>query len=203
MKAIGHLLADDDGILVPFKRSPNQGGHFEPRFIVMHYTAGRSAESAAAWLCNPKAKASAHFVIGRDGHIIQLVPLNCRAWHAGKSDWNELSGLNEFSYGIELDNPGWLVRKGGRWTSLALGTQYDDADVIEAPHKNGGAVRGWLAYPEAQILAAYGVCEALVDHAPLVDVIGHDDIAPSRKLDPGPAFPMDSFRSWLFGREGK
>ena len=60
---------------------------------------------------------------------------------------------------------------------------------------------GWAAYPEQQILAAYAACEALIDHLPTIeDVIGHDDVAPGRKRDPGPAFPMESFRSWLFGR---
>src|SRR6187402_1489676 len=128
-----HRLQSDDGKDVPFRETKNCGGAaYEPRYLVMHYTAGRSADSAASWLCNVKARASAHLVIGRDGSIIQLVPFNVLAWHAGTSAWQDgetrVTGLNRYSIGIELDNPGRVVRKGNQWRSLALGTEYEDSE---------------------------------------------------------------------------
>ena len=70
----------------------------------MHYTAGASAESSIDWLTNPDARASAHVLIARDGGITQLVPFDRRAWHAGRSRWKDRTGLNGWSFGIELDN---------------------------------------------------------------------------------------------------
>jgi N-acetylmuramoyl-L-alanine amidase len=203
MRIVDHRLVLDGGP-VDFRPTPNKGGTLQPRFLVMHYTAGRSAEGSADWLCNPLARASAHLVIGKDGRIIQLLPFNVVAWHAGVSNWHDgrtrLQGLNQHSIGIELDNPGRLVRQGARWRSLFLGTVYDDVDVMEAVHKNESRSAGWHIYPSDQLEVAFSVAAMLVREYRLEDVIGHDDIAPDRKSDPGPAFPMDSFRSRLFGR---
>jgi len=73
--------------------------------------------------------------------------------------------------------------------------------VIVAKHKNGGKELGWHTFGQKQIADIYLACEALVDAYPtLTEVAGHDDVAPGRKKDPGPAFPMDEFRAWLFDR---
>jgi N-acetylmuramoyl-L-alanine amidase len=204
MKITDHLLFDDEGQPVPFQRSPNRGEIFKPRYLIIHYTAGRSAESSADWLCQPRARASAHVVIGKDGKIIQLVPFNVVAWHAGKSRWTagatELVGMNRYALGIELDNPGKLVRQGRKWWSLSLGASFDDAEVIEATHKNEGQPAGWFAYPQPQLDAALEVASLMFATYGLEDVLGHDDVAPTRKVDPGPAFPMESFRTKLLGR---
>jgi N-acetylmuramoyl-L-alanine amidase len=205
MRILDHRLVHEGHGAVEFRQSPNHGGALSrPRFLVMHYTAGRSADSAAKWLCNPAAKASAHLVIGKDGAVKQLLPFNVVAWHAGKSEWRDgeklYTGLNKCSIGIELDNPGRLVRQGARWRSLALGTDYDDADGVTLTHKNEAQPSGWHLYPTAQLDAAFEIAQLLVETYGLKDVIGHDDVAPGRKSDPGPAFPMESFRSRLFGR---
>ena len=73
-------------------------------------------------------------------------------------------------------------------------------DVVLAAHKSGGPVRPWAAYPVAQIEAAIGVAQAIVSAYGLKDIIGHEDIAPGRKTDPGPAFPMASFKARVMGR---
>lgn len=204
MRIKSHRLVGSQGKPIPFRESPNHGGRLNPSFLVMHYTAGRSAESSAGWLCDPRAKASAHLVIGKDGKIIQLVPFDVVAWHAGKSSWSdggkELVGMNNYAIGIELDNPGRLLRKGNRWRSLLLGLDYDDKDVLEATHKHESAPAGWYVYPQAQLDAALEVAALLFEQYGLRDVLGHDDIAPGRKTDPGPAFPLDAFRSRLVGR---
>lgn len=204
MKIEDHRLLNDQGAPVPFRSSPNHGGALAARYLVMHFTAGRSAESSAGWLCDPRAKASAHVVVGADGSVIQLVPFDVVAWHAGASTWTDdgvqLVGMNKYSIGIELDNPGRLVHAGEGWRSLELGAEYPAAEGIEATHKNETRPSGWHIYPQVQLEVAMEVALLLFQAYELKDVVGHDDIAPGRKCDPGPAFPMDSFRGRLLGR---
>lgn len=199
MKLINHRLYHDDDEPYPYRETPNRSGVYTPRFLVMHYTAGSNAEQSINWLTQTRAKASAHVVIGRDGDITQLAPFNIVTWHAGTSHWKDYKGLNKYSIGIELDNPGPLNRAGNDWVSW-FGGRYDASEVIEAVHKNRSVLQGWLLYTQAQMEATLELSELLVEAYGLEDVIGHDDIAPTRKTDPGPAFPMESFRSRLFGR---
>lgn len=199
MRVSNHRLLQDDGAPIPFQKSPNQSSTIEPEFLVMHYTAGRSAGSSINWLTDPNAKASAHLVISDDGEITQLVAFNRKAWHAGVSRWEGRSGVNNFSIGIEFDNPGILKRQGGRWTN-AWGDEIDQSRVVEAEHKNGGPVRGWYAYNATQLESAREVAACLVRHYGLRSVIGHDDVSPDRKVDPGPAFPMNLFSGIAQGR---
>lgn len=195
-----HRLEDESGEPVRFVRSPNQGGTFNPRYLIMHYTAGRSAESSLRWLTNRDARASAHILIGRDGSITQMVGFNRRAWHAGQSEWNGLIGMSRHSIGIELDNAGVMTRRAGQWFSW-FNQAYPDEDVVEATHKHHSTSKGWHTFSEVQLQAAIGVATAIVRKYGLLDVLGHDDISPTRKVDPGPAFPMLSFRSLVMGRE--
>jgi Negative regulator of beta-lactamase expression len=202
MKIKNHRLFHDDDTEYPFvSNNPNQGGVIQPLYLIIHYTAGADAQSSIAWLTNPVSQASAHLVIARDGSITQLVPFNKRAWHAGKSKWAGLSGLNGHSIGIELDNAGRLVRKNGRWHSPISKIEYPDSEVIEAVHKHETTPAGWLDYTARQIEAAIEVGGLLVSKYELKDVLGHDDISPMRKVDPGPAFPMESYRSKVMGRK--
>jgi AmpD protein len=101
---------------------------------------------------------SAHFLVRRDGALIQFVACKARAWHAGASSWNGRAGCNDYSIGIELE-----------------GT--DD-----------------IAYTAAQYAALARLVRALRRRYPIADVVGHSDIAPGRKTDPGPAFDWDRFR---------
>jgi N-acetylmuramoyl-L-alanine amidase len=149
--------------------------------------------SAANWLCLKAARASAHLVIGRGGEIIQLVPFDVVAWHAREA--------NKYSIGIELDNPGPLVWVDGTWRSLVLGTQYDKTDVALLQHSKGGASRGWLLYTQAQIKLMREIGRLLVESYPTIkDFVGHEDVS-AHKLDPGPAWDMESLRTSVFGRE--
>jgi len=200
MKIKAHKLHQDDGSQVPFRRSPNQSGQISPRFLVMHYTAGSSAEGSISWLTNPVARASAHLVIGRDGSITQLVLFNRKAWHAGRSQWRGISGLNSHSIGIEIDNAGKLQGSPGRWRT-STGRAVSDSDVVELPHKFDGVTRAWQTYTDVQMEAVIKVAATLVQHYGIEEIIGHDDISPGRKSDPGPAFPMDAVRARAMGRE--
>ncbi|MDO9220504.1 MAG: N-acetylmuramoyl-L-alanine amidase [Thiobacillus sp.] len=203
MKIHGHRLVQADGNAARFAVSPNIGRVIAPRFLVIHYTAGSSAASTVAWFQKRESRVSAHLVIARDGSPTQLVPFNREAWHAGHSSWGNLSGLNRYSIGIELDNAGRLQRSGGKWISPLTRRSYRDSEVTLACHKNdppGSPPCGWHAYSPEQIEATLECGLALFKHYPLTDILGHDDIAPGRKRDPGPDFPLESVRARLQGR---
>lgn len=199
MRVENHVLIEADAKFE--KTSPNKSAGIQQKFLLIHYTAGVSAESSVAWLCNPQAKASAHLVIGRDGSIAQLVRFDERAWHAGESQWGLLKGLNQYSIGIELDNEGLLTRRGdGKWVFGK--TVIADDQVILAPHRLDPAAvqRGWKAYPQVQLDVLQEVAAALHAAYQFEAILGHDDVAWPRKSDPGPAFPMETLRARIFGR---
>ncbi len=199
-----HRLLRDDGTAVAFVPTPNGGGALRngrPKYVVMHFTASGSARSSVDWFRNPRAKASAHLVIGPDGAMTQMVNLNQRAWHAGRSSWKGLDGLNDHSVGVELVNWGALQGGRGAWRSWT-GTPVEDARVVEAAHRNSpGQVRGWEIFDAAQIDAAAAAVAAIAEAYGIGpgEVIGHDDISPIRKTDPGPAWDMERFRAQVFG----
>lgn len=201
MKIVNHRLVRDDGSAYPFKATPNQGGTIDPRWLVMHYTAGGSAQESIGWLANKDSKASAHVVISRDGAITQMVDFNRRAWHAGESKWKGVNGLNGHSIGIELDGFGFLGNAGpGKWKFR--GTSIPDSDVVVARHKFGSPNGGWPRYPQRQLDVALELARLLVKTYGLEDVIGHEDISPGRKQDPGPAFDMAGFRASCMAADG-
>lgn len=185
-----------------FQQSPNvsEGRTIAPQLIVVHFTAGRSAKSSIDHLLKPGSGASAHLVIGLDGSITQLARFNQRAWHAGRSAWRGRRDVNSFSIGIELDNPGRLEPVGDQYKAW-FGAIYSPDKVVKAVHKNEHKLSCWHLYPEVQLDACMSVCEALTAQYSIADIVGHEDISPGRKTDPGPAFPMESFRSRLFGRD--
>lgn len=203
MKVHNHRLIRDDAVAARFAVSPHTGGMIAPRFLVIHYTASSSAASTVAWFQHQDSRVSAHLVIARDGTPTQLVPFNRAAWHAGRSSWGSLKGLNRYSIGVELDNAGRLLRSGGKWISPLTRRSYPDSEVTLACHKNdppGTPPCGWHAYTSAQIESTLECGLTLFKHYPLTDILGHDDIAPGRKSDPGPDFPLASMRARLQGR---
>ncbi len=205
IKVENHRIVDPENkVKISFEETPNVSGPFKdglPDTVIIHYTAGSSAESSAAWLKNPSAKASAHLVVGKKGQIIQLAPFNIRTWHAGRSAWKGRTGLNQYSIGIELDNAG-LLNKSGEGYLTSFNKKIDDANVVLARHKLGTEERAWEAYTPKQIEVAEQICMALKEAYNISEILGHDDIAPTRKVDPGPAFPLVALQnSVLFGRD--
>jgi len=163
-----------------------------PELLVIHFTAGMSAESSISWWRNPGAKgASAHIVIDRDGTVIQCRAFNKTCGHAGVSKWRGKVGANAFSVGIELANAGDSVSgdppKAFKKYPLVAG-------ALKAKHKNGGPDALWEKYPQPQLDACFAVARAITERYKLADICGHEDIAPNRKNDPGPAFPMLALR---------
>lgn len=182
------------------ERTNNKGGNMIPTFIIIHFTAGSSAESSVDWFKNPGAGASAHLVIDRNGKIWQLIDFKLKAWHAGRSRWAEHLNFNDFSIGIELDNPGRMRKDGEKFVAW-FGKEYAKGNVLEALHKHEDNISYWHNYTEKQIETCLEVCKLIMQKYPTIkDILGHEDIAPIRKNDPGPLFPMENFRARLLGR---
>ncbi len=200
---MGFSIADD-GLLQGDKVTHElvtgkDSGNFEPGqldMIVMHYTAGTTLSGAVSHLAKPHVKASAHLVLGRDGSIVQMIPLNRKAWHAGRSEYANRTGINQYSIGIEMVNAGPLKRAGSHFVSL-YGGRFDEEEGMEAVHRNESGARHWHIYTEAQIMCAFELCGALVERFNIQYIVGHEEVAPQRKTDPGPAFPLDTLRDQL------
>ncbi len=126
--------------------------------LVLHYTGMKTAADALDRMCDPAAKVSAHYCIDEDGSITRLVPEDKRAWHAGKSFWRGETDINGRSIGVELVNPGHEF--------------------------------GYRPFPEIQMTALILLASAVTRRhgIPARNVVGHSDIAPSRKRDPGEMF---------------
>ncbi len=127
--------------------------------LVLHYTGMQDAASAIQRLCDPAAKVSAHYLVAEDGQVVRMVAEDKRAWHAGKSHWRGVDNLNSSSIGIELVNPGHEF--------------------------------GYRPFPDAQIDALVPLVNDIVKRHGITrgNVVGHSDIAPARKQDPGELFP--------------
>lgn len=179
----------DTAVRLEYPKGPEL---FPRRFLVFHFTSGASAKSSVDFWRTPEAKgAEAHVIVDRDGTIYQIRPFNQKCDHAGTSTWTCPNGngkfafLNGCSIGIEMANAG---------DNAALARKYSKLPLVKARHKNGGPLQEWEAYTPEQVEAAKQIAAALVKRYNLDDVIGHDDIAPDRKNDPGPAFPMQAVR---------
>ena len=154
-----------------------------PDMIVLHYTAGTSAESSSIFLTRPDVSASAHLVIGRKGEVFQLVPFHIEAWHAGKSWYAGRGGLNRYSIGIELDNLGKLRFSGDLFVAECGRVVLPDEVYTDC---SGDHPTYWHRYTERQIRVLQEIFSLLEETYPIRDVVGHSVITP-RKIDPGPA----------------
>jgi N-acetylmuramoyl-L-alanine amidase len=127
--------------------------------ILLHYTGMPDANAALEKLCSPQSELSAHYVVFEDSRIVQCVPEGRRAWHAGVSSWAGETDVNSCSIGVEIANPG---------------------------HDNG-----YPDYPRRQIAAVIALCRGIIARRgiPADRVLGHSDVAPGRKRDPGERFP--------------
>ena len=178
---VNHRLMGDRVVhLVSAKNTRHLEG---PDMIVLHYTAGTSAESSALFLTRPDVSASAHLVIGRDGEVFQLVPFNIEAWHAGKSWYAGRGGLNRYSIGIELDNLGKLRFSGNLFIAECGRVVTPDEVYTDC---SGDSPTYWHRYTARQIRVLREICTLLEETYPIRDVVGHSVITP-RKIDPGPA----------------
>ncbi len=171
-----------------------------PDSLIIHYTAGRSGESSARHLAKDEVKASAHLVIDQSGKVYQVVPFNKKSWHAGRSSYNGRKYYNHFSIGIEVDNAGVLTQSGAEFVSW-FGKRYKADEAVRAVHRNENTARYWHIYTEEQIAVCEEISALLVAHYGMKEILGHEEISPGRKSDPGPAFPLDKLRDDIFSRD--
>ena len=129
--------------------------------LILHYTGMQSAQAALDRLCDPAARVSSHYVVDEAGAVHALVPEDARAWHAGVSSWRGHTELNARSIGIEIVNPGH------EW--------------------------GYRPFPALQMAAVCELCLAVLARHPIParNVVGHSDVAPDRKQDPGELFDWE------------
>ena len=129
------------------------------KFLVIHYTGMQSERESIKRLCNPKSKVSSHYLISQNGKVYQIVMDNRIAWHAGKSCWGKYKNLNKNSIGIEL------VNKGHRY--------------------------GYTNFGKKKINSLKKICKKIIKKYKIkkINIVGHSDIAPLRKIDPGEKFP--------------
>jgi len=188
-------IAEHELVGVKKSRALAVGEVIEPWLLVIHYTANQSATETVSWFQSPQSHVSAHLVVDFAGAITQMVPFNRRANHAGKSRWRDKEGCNAFSIGIEIVNPGPLRRRADGSFVDFNGKSWD-GKVVEARHKNGNAdFRFWAEYTAEQVATVREACLAIVKAYGVREIVGHEDIAPTRKFDPGPAFPLQLLSS--------
>lgn len=193
-----------DSPKVELKRDRQKhGGIIRPTLIVIHYAVTHSLDYTVA------AQAArgywAHLSIdgyadgGAQYQVYQALPFNEQGSHAGSSSWQGRDRCNEFSIGIEIANPGPLVRDAQGALRTVYGKLWHEHDALKAPHSSlpkNHAWQHWARYSDQEFDILVEVCRALISEYPSIDSIaGHDEISPGRKFDPGPAFDMDYLRS--------
>jgi len=194
-----HLLLDSERKPVSIAAATSLGALSERRLIVVHFS-GAPAESAAAYFAQPEAASSVHVMISRDGQVRQLLPFDFAAHHAGVATWRGIGSLNSRSIAIDLENLGVLARKEGRWVAWT-GNEVPAADVVTATESSA---TGWHRYTEAQLRSFLEVACSIRDAYPSIEeIVGHDQISPGRKTDPGPAFPLRAMQLRIFGRPAR
>lgn len=156
-------LEADSGHVAKLAPSPNFGerrgaGSDGANMLIMHYTGMLNCAKAIAWLANPESNVSCHYVVDVDGTITQMVAERHRAWHAGAGYWAGEKDINSVSVGIEIHNPGHEL--------------------------------GYPEFPEAQMRAVTALAQDIIrrNRIPAQRVLGHSDVAPLRKGDPGEKF---------------
>lgn len=192
---------------VRFVAARCSGGAIQPEIIILHDTAGRLAKgSSVAWFTDKKCQTSAHIVIETDGTIVQMVPFDRKAFHAGESHWCGRHFCNSFAIGIEIVNPGALDDNGRAWfhkddkgRPREPGFPLAQLQRLASPN-HGGTPYYWMPYTPAQIEAVKRVCRAIVEHYPAVnDVTTHWAVSPGRKVDCTPLMPLAEVRDFALG----
>ncbi len=198
-------IKDHKLLSAEFKQTPNVSGgaknpkRINPDTIVIHYTASNSLKGAMHAMMGGR-KASAHLCVDKDGTTYQLSDLNTKCWHAGRSEYAGRKGLNNYSIGIEIVNVGYLKKVGTNKFIDAYKQKVEPKDVYHGKHRNK-CTRSvyWHKYTEEQVEKVAAICEAICEEYDIKFILGHEEISPCRKQDPGPAFPLDELRNKLLG----
>lgn len=191
-------ITNDRIVYAVDKPTPNVSGTIVPKFIVMHYTAGLTADSAIRTFESPASRVSAHLTIDVDGTVYQHAPFTAKTWHAGPSAHMGYTGLNNYAIGIEIVNAGWLNKGPQNYFRDGL-TMPLATPVVEGKNARvGGGTYYWPAYPEKQLSSVIDVTKDLIEEYNILDIVSHEEIdTRGWKTDPGPAFPMERFKRLL------
>jgi N-acetylmuramoyl-L-alanine amidase len=157
------LFQPDSFIVADVVPSPTHDERKGPiDIILLHYTGMQTGQAALDRLTTAASKVSAHYVVFEDGRIVQCVPETLRAWHAGVSHWAGETDINSRSIGIEIVNPGHEF--------------------------------GYVDFPLRQTAAVISLCKSILTRRGPISaerILGHSDVAPARKQDPGEKFPWE------------
>lgn len=161
--------------------------------LVLHYTATPSLEACVAIFRDPARRVSCHYVVGTDARTVQMVYDEDCAWHCGVSRWKNRERLNPWTLGIEIVNWGRLVSREEQF--FCWPDEYTTPYTGLTPVFSRGG--WWAPYTPCQIEQVIRLSSVLVERyrIPLDHIVRHSDIAPGRKIDPGPAFPWLSFKA--------
>lgn len=176
----------------------NYGPEIVPEVAIVHYAVTESAGATARVL--EGSPYSCHVTIDSTGRVIQQVPFNRAAWHAGKSSYKGRDDCWRFTLGIEVSNPGPLVTGPDGRLRTTYGKVWTAGSVAKL-HKHPKAPplwQNWAEYSQVEVDLVAEICELWRQTYGITDVVGHDDIAPGRKFDPGPAFPMRWLHETIF-----
>lgn len=185
-----HRLRTDGPVSVGHWDSPNttpgRRGAIRPSLCVVHWTGGPDFRPVMNTFMNPRGGVSAHLVIERDGTIHQFVPFSRKAWHAGRSSWNGRKSVNNWSIGVELVNSGLLIKENGKF--FTRGRRTIEICPTEVSWFAG---KPYQTYTEKQLASVRMVMEALEAEYGISEWVGHSDVSPGRKTDPGPLLLID------------
>lgn len=186
-----------DNLPVKHYDTKNKSGKINPKYIVIHYTAGSNFDGDVRVLSGQTGrKVSVHLVLSPKGEFVQIGDFNDRMWHCDPAHWDGLTGMNGHTIGIEVTCPGWVEDMGnGIYGRSDISGRYTRNQLVYAAHPNGGGKKWWVLFTKEQCDALKEVVPVLFNSYDIKEVVGHDQIAPERKIDPGPCLPkqvMDS-----------
>jgi N-acetyl-anhydromuramyl-L-alanine amidase AmpD len=178
--------------------SPNRGGALvAPSLVVLCNTRSQSFATAKAWYLDRKSSQSVHYLVGRDGQILTVLPTEKVAWTSGRSEFGGRTGVNSFSVAIALVNVGPVMADG---TAVSTGERLPERDIVAAKHRLPNCSIGfWQRYPDEQLYALERLIRQLRVQIPtLVEVVDLSMVAGFRGvLDCGPALPLARIQSAL------
>jgi N-acetylmuramoyl-L-alanine amidase len=179
--------------------------------LILHFTASGNISSTIAHLCEPSSQASAHFVVDRDGTIWQLAPLSDRTWHAGGATSSFLGQRNTNGRTIGIEMMNWGVLEWDSNTNQFLTWPNADLRKKKQPYQfyRGQIFRdpktpntkAWEPYLQAQVDSVHYLIKELADLFPIIKsdpatrLVGHEDVDPMRKVDPGKAWDWSATRA--------
>ncbi len=214
MKIQGDWLANEPGDLIVVERvknPPTPKRKIIPSMILVHYGVTSSLPGLVAAQRAPRPDAPegywAHLSIDgkwldpdtltrQELRVVQALPFTARGSHAGVSSFKGVASCNDFAIGVEIANPGPLVRNSRGELTTTYGQLWPESDAIEVRHRNPNcAFTHWARYSDQELDTLIAVCLLLRETYPsITHIAGHEDVAPGRKIDPGPAMDLNYIR---------